>query len=180
MGPGFGGKNHRIKSAGHDPLRAIEALRQIKQASSAASPGSTAIRYPPRSATASALWTLGPRRSSDLVKHLGADVVTEMSLPIGMSYIANASETLREFARHAYQGLPAGHGMNLRGNLVPACRTRVPHRDHHPHDHGEALHTTGSFRLDEPTHRRRNELLLAAPPSSPPYQSPEPAHPAPQ
>ena len=101
MGPGFGGRAHRVKSAGHDLARPFTALRQIMDGQF------DGIR-----------WSFGERVTATKafepvqsfeeallrwVMHLIADVLTPMSLPIpGFSLLYESnSQTISKFAHHA-------------------------------------------------------------------------------
>jgi hypothetical protein len=165
MGEGFGGRAHRIKSAGHDLARPFKALRQIMDGEF------EGVR-----------WSFGQRSfvkvsgQFDVVSsfeeallrwimHLGADVLTPMSLPIpGSSLLYELdNETIRKFALHAYSGLRAGEGFNLRSATVApgmtALTTEVVVRSH---VHLKALRETGTFVLSPQEDRKRAELRLAA------------------
>lgn len=165
MGEGFGGRAHRIKSAGHDLARPFQALRQIMDGEF------EGVR-----------WSFGQRSSVKVsgqfdivssfeeallrwIMHLGADVLTPMSLPIpGSSLLYELdNETVRKFALHAYSGLRAGEGLNLRSATVApgmtALTTEVVVRSH---VHLKAMRETGTFVLSPKEDRKRTELRLAA------------------
>lgn len=165
MGDGFGGRAHRIKSAGHDLARPFAALRQIMNGEF------EGVR-----------WSFGQRSTIKVsgrfdvvnsyeeallrwVMHLGADVLTPMSLPIpGMSLLYELdNETISKLALHAYSGLTAGEGLNLRSATVApgmtALTTEVVVRTH---IHLTAMRETGTFELTRQQERKRTELRLAA------------------
>lgn len=165
MGDGFGGRAHRIKSAGHDLARPFQALRQIMNGEF------EGVR-----------WSFGQQSTIKVsgrfdvvdsfegallrwIMHLGADVLTPMSLPIpGMSLLYELdNETISKLARHAYSGLRAGEGLNLRSATVApgmtALTTEVVVRTH---IHLTAMRETGNFELTRQQERKRTELRLAA------------------
>ncbi|WP_232715233.1 hypothetical protein [Gordonia metallireducens] len=164
MGPGFGGRAHRVKSAGHDLGRPIEALRQVMQGEF------RGVRWENGIPCAVACDGFrGPMPLTEaalrLSQHLLADVVTPMSLPIpGMSLLYESdSEALRKFALHAYSGLGNGTGWNLRSGIAtPSMTVIVVEVLMRTYVHAEAFHRTGTAKLDWPEQRRRTELLLAA------------------
>lgn len=165
MGPGFGGRAHRVKSAGHDLARPIEAIKQIMASEfrGTAWHSGEAIQVivgdkfrPVDSAAEAAL---------RLAQHLLADVITPMSLPIpGMSFLYESdSEALRDFALHAYNGLSAGNGWNVRNGIaMPAMTVLVTEILIRTYVHLGVYQQTGTAQLDFPQQRRRNELLLAS------------------
>jgi hypothetical protein len=165
MGDGFGGRAHRIKSAGHDLARPFQALRQIMDGEF------EGIR-----------WSFGQRSTLKVsdrfdvvssfeeallrwIMHMGADVLTPMSLPIpGASLLYELdNETISKLALHAYSGLRAGEGLNLRSATVApgltALTTEVVVRTH---VHLNAMRETGTFELTHQQERKRTELRLAA------------------
>lgn len=165
MGDGFGGRAHRMKSAGHDLARPFRALKQIMDGEF------EGIR-----------WSFGHRSvlkvsgRFDVVSsfeeallrwmmHMGADVLTPMSLPIpgGSLLYELDNETISKFALHAYSGLRAGEGLNLRSATVApgmtALTTEVVVRTH---VHLNAMRETGTFELTRQQERKRTELRLAA------------------
>ncbi|MDJ0441636.1 hypothetical protein [Rhodococcus qingshengii] len=165
MGPGFGGRAHRIKSAGHDLARPIEAIKQIMASEfrGTAWHSGEAIQVivgdkfqPVDSAAEAAL---------RLAQHLLADVITPMSLPIpGMSFLYESdSKALRDFALHAYNGLSAGNGWNVRNGIaMPTMTVLVTEILIRTYVHLGVYQQTGTARLNLPQSRRRNELLLAS------------------
>ncbi|MDT0220518.1 hypothetical protein [Gordonia sp. AC31] len=164
MGPGFGGRAHRVKSAGHDLARPVEAIRQVMQGEF------RGIRWE----NGEAVPVVGggfrgnlalTEASLKLAQHLLADVVTPMSLPMPvMSFLYEANnEALRQFALHSYSGLKPGTGWNLRsGVATPSMTVMVTEVLIRTYVHAEAYTQTGSAMLDLPQERRRTELLLAA------------------
>ncbi|MCR8897209.1 hypothetical protein M0655_02690 [Gordonia amicalis] len=165
MGPGFGGRAHRVKSAGHDLARPIEAIRQVMEGEFR---GVRWVDGVPQAVDQVGRFR-GPlpttEAASRLGQHLLADVITEMSLPIpGMSLLYESDSTaLRDFALHAYSGLANGTGWNIRNGIAnPSMTVIVVEVLMRTYVHGEALHRTGTAELDWPGQRRRTELLLAA------------------
>ena len=163
MGPGFGGRAHRVKSAGHDLARPFTALRQIMDGQF------DGIR-----------WSFGERVTATKafepvqsfeeallrwVMHLIADVLTPMSLPIpGFSLLYESnSQTISKFAHHAYAGIRPGEGLNLRSALVAPGMTAIATETVvRTHVHLTALRERGSAELTGQEARKRNELCLAA------------------
>ncbi len=152
-----GGPGHRLQGAGHDIGRPFEALRQIRdgtfrgtawvggERTSVTVPG---FRPVPDLGEALTLWG----------KHLVADVITPMSLPLpGWSTLYELpSETLSTFARQTY-----GAGANLRSgasSTLPVLTTEVVVRTH---VHGRAMLGRGSAVLTAAETSLRTELLLA-------------------
>lgn len=165
MGTGFGGRGHRVKSAGHDLARPLEAIRQVvdgefrgvrwhegRRIDVVVNDGFTADLNVQEAALR-------------LVQHLMADVITPMSLPIpGMSFLAESDSTvLREFALHAYGGLRAGEGWNVRSGLVlPVSGTVATDVLIRTYVHCAARDELGTLVLDARYERKLHELLLAA------------------
>ncbi|WP_280432232.1 hypothetical protein [Nocardia brasiliensis] len=164
-GPGFGGRAHRVRSAGHDLARPFEALRQIRtgefrgvrwdhgEMESVSLAGR--FRTVESSAEALVLW----------VKHLAADFVTPMSLPLpGSSLLYELdNRELRKFAHAVYLGPSAGNGLNLRsGLLTPSLGVLATEVVIRTHVHAKAYAVTGSADLDAGRQSLRQELLLAA------------------
>jgi hypothetical protein len=165
MGEGFGGRAHRIKSAGHDLARPFKALRQIMDGEFEGVKWSFGERS---TIKRSGQFDVVSSFEEALVRwlmHLGADVLTPMSLPIpGSSLLYELdNETIRKFALHAYSGLRAGEGLNLRSATVApgmtALTTEVVVRSH---VHLKAMRETGTFVLSPQEDRKRTELRLAA------------------
>lgn len=165
MGEGFGGRAHRIKSAGHDLARPFEALKQIMDGEFRGVQWSQGVRttvsYEGRFDTVSTFEEALLR----WVMHLGADVLTPMSLPIpGSSRLYEMdNETLKTLAEHAYKGLRAGEGFNLRSATIApgmtALTTEVVVRTH---THLTALQGSRSVVLTRQQQRHQTELRLAA------------------
>ncbi|MBT2275427.1 hypothetical protein [Rhodococcus qingshengii] len=165
MGPGFGGRAHRVKSAGHDLARPIEAIKQIMAGEFSGTAWHTGVgarvivpdKFQDIDSTSEA--------ALRLAQHLLADVITPMSLPIpGMSFLYESdSKALRDFALHAYNGLSAGNGWNVRNGIaLPAMTVLVTEILIRTYVHLDLYKQTGTARLELPHKRRRNELLLAA------------------
>ena len=157
MGPHFGGKAHRVRSAGHDIGRPFEALRQIRIGEFRGFSWEygerievTAGHYRPAASLGEALTLWG--------KHLVADVITPMSLPLpGWTKLYELpSRQLRIFAHQAYQD-----GVNLRSSVLstlPVLSTEVVVRTH---VHGRAMLGRGEAVLEPAERALRTELLLA-------------------
>lgn len=163
MGKGFGGRGHRMRSAGHDIGRPFEALRQIRAGQfrgyswdhgrrfthlAEATPFGTS--YVPAETLGEALTLWG--------KHLVADVVTPMSLPLpGWTRLYELpSRGLRTFAHQAYD-----NGLNIRWaalSTLPVLTTEVVVRTH---VHGRAMLARGTAMLEPAEAAQRSELLLA-------------------
>jgi hypothetical protein len=163
MGKGFGGRGHRMRSAGHDIGRPFAALRQIRAGQfrgyswdhgrritrlAGATPFGTS--YLPAKTLGEALTLWG--------KHLVADVVTPMSLPLpGWTKLYELpSRRLRTFAHQTYD-----NGLNTRWaalSTLPVLTSEVVVRTH---VHGRAMLTRGTAVLEPAEAAQRSELLLA-------------------
>lgn len=165
-GPGFGGPAHRVRSAGHDVGRPFEALRQIREGefkgvrwaegvrSDYVSPEG-AYRTVDSLSEALTLWA----------KHLLADVVTPMSLPLpGWTKLYELdSRLVRKFAHDAYQGSALGAGLNVRsGLLAPGLCVLTTEVVVRGHASWEAYQLHGSFALTPAEQRKRVEVLFAS------------------
>ncbi|MCK0440112.1 hypothetical protein MUG78_11760 [Gordonia alkaliphila] len=164
MGPGFGGRAHRVKAAGHDLARPIEAIRQVMAGEFRGIRWQNGIAAPIVNGAyqGNIPFTEAALR---LGQHLLADVITPMSLPIpGMSLLYESnSEALRKFALHSYSGLEAGGGWNVRSGLAtPSMTVVMTELLIRTYVHAKAYQRTGTAELDWPQQRRRTELLLAA------------------
>lgn len=165
MGEGFGGRAHRIKSAGHDLARPFAALRQIMDGEF------RGVR-----------WSFGQRSTVSYsgrfdqvntfeeallrwVMHLTADVLTPMSLPIpGASLLYEMdNEAISNFALHAYKGLRSGEGVNLRSaTIAPGMTTMTVEVAIRTHTHLASLKAHGTAALSRQDERKQAELRLAA------------------
>jgi hypothetical protein len=162
MGPGFGGKLHHVRSAGHDIGRPFEALRQIRRGEFHGFYWEDAIRhevhkdrylgasYRPVEDLSEALVLWG--------KHLVADFVGDTNLPLpGWTKLYELDNRyLRQFAHQTY-----GAGVNLRSfalSTLPVMTTEIVIRTH---VHGRAMVTRGSAMLQSGESALRAELLLA-------------------
>jgi hypothetical protein len=165
MGEGFGGRAHRVKSAGHDLARPFEALRQIMDGEFRGVRWSFGQRS---TMSASGRFDVVDTYEEALLRwlmHLCADVLTPMSLPIpGSSLLYEMdNETVSEFALHAYKGLRSGEGMNLRtATVAPGMTTVTTEVVIRTHVHLTALRARGTPALTRQEERRRTELRLAA------------------
>lgn len=154
----FGGPGHRARSAGHDIGRPFEALRQIRRGEFQGYSWDDGQRmthvvsgYRPVDGLGEALTLWG--------KHLVADVVTPMSLPLpGWTKLYELpSRNLRTFAHQTYD-----NGLNTRWaalSALPVLTTEVVVRTH---VHGRAMLVRGSAVLQPAEVAQRAELLLAA------------------
>ena len=166
MGPGFGGPHHRMRSAGHDLGRPLAALRQIRsgQFDGVIWEGDARIEFKTSVGRYIAVPELGEALTVWL-KHLIADFVTPMSLPLpGWTKLYELpSRKVRIFAQHVYRGNNFSDGLNLRSagadptlsllSTEAIVRTAV---------HGQALIDTGSPELTQAQTSKRAEMLLAA------------------
>lgn len=169
----FGGPDHRVRSAGHDLMRLVSALDQVRSGTfrgttwidgrrvvveTMRTSHGTVFRIPSDTAEALGL----------ILKHWVADVVTPMSLPLpGFSFLAEMpSDRLRDFATRAYGGLEfgaLGSGLNLRsGILTPSLAELAREVLVRAHLHVQQFRATGSFVLDAARVRKRTAMLLAA------------------
>ena len=146
MGPGSGGRAHRVRSPGHDIGRPFEALRQIRAGEFrgfrweyGAQIEVTEPRYRQVESLGEALVLWG--------KHLVADVVTPVSLPLpGWTKLYELpSRRLGTFAHQTYNS-----GVNPRSgalSTLPVLSTGVVVRTH---VHGRAVLARGSATLEPP------------------------------
>jgi hypothetical protein len=155
-GPHFGGRAHRVRSPGHDIGRPFEALRQIRDGEFRGFYWEDRQRfektesYRPVESLGEALTLWG--------KHLVADAVTPMSLPLpGWTKLYELpSRQLRIFAHQAYS-----NSVNLRSatlSTLPVLSTEAVIRTH---VHGRAMLARGSAVLEPAEQSLRAELLLA-------------------
>ena len=165
-GKGVGGPSHRIKSAGHDLARPLEALRQIREGVFRGTAWPHDVKTPVVEQLAS--WQQvdsWPEAMIVWAKHLAADVVTPMSLPLpGMTklYELDNSE-IRRFAHDAYQGQrPLGHGLNTRsGALTPTLAVLSTEAIIRTHVMMRAHQTRGNWTLTPAERVLQTEMLLA-------------------
>lgn len=165
MGPGFGGPAHRVKSSGHDLGRPLAALAQIRDGQFRAVRWVDGVRttfatdpgaYVPVEAYGEAL-TLW-------MKHLVADFVTPMSLPLpGWTWLFEQPvEDVRNFARMTYQGRHFGEGLNMRsGILTPMLSFLSTEAIVRTHVHAKVYQATGTPKLSSAHDALMRELLLA-------------------
>lgn len=162
MGPGFGGALHRVRSAGHDVGRPLEALRQIRDGEFRGFRWADGVRHEVRAdrlngAAYAPVESLGEA----LVlwgKHLVADFVTPTSLPLpGWTRLYELDDrTLRRFAHEAY-----GEGVNLRSFAVSTLPVMTTEATVRLHVHGRAMLARHSAVLEPAESALRAELLLA-------------------
>jgi hypothetical protein len=163
MGPGIGGKLHRVRSAGHDIGRPFEALLQIRQGEFRGFRWENEIRhtvttvttrhgtpYEPVADLGEALVLWG--------KHLAVDFVgvTNLPLPGWTKLYELDNRFLRKFAHEAY-----GAGVNLRSfavSTLPVMTTEIVVRTH---VHGRAMLDRRTAILKPGETALRAELLLA-------------------
>ena len=165
-GKGVGGPAHRIKSAGHDLGRPLEALRQIREGVFRG----TAWPHGEKTPVIEQLpnWQQidsWPAAMIVWAKHLAADFVTPMSLPLpGMTKLYELDNVgIRRFAHAAYQGQrPLGQGLNTRSGLmtptIAALSTEAIIRTHMLM---RAHRSRGTLPLTEAEQALQTELLLA-------------------
>lgn len=156
-GKKFGGPGHRVRSAGHDIARPFAALRQIRTGQFHGYSWEHGRRvthivggYRPVETLGEALTLWG--------KHLVADFVTPMNLPVpGWTKLYELpSRRLRRFAHQAYD-----NGLNMRWaalSTLPMITTEVVVRTH---VHGRAMLARDTARLLPSEAAQRTELLLA-------------------
>ncbi|MGK8522699.1 hypothetical protein ACRS6B_14555 [Nocardia asteroides] len=167
MGRGFGGRAHRVKSGGHDLARLFGTLHQVLHKEFVGVRWEFGQRIPVHDDS-------GRLREVDdlpdaalrVMKHLAADFLTPMSLPVpGTSWLyASHDERTKNFAHHAYSGLRAGQGWNLRSATIgPGLTSLLIEVLIRTHVASWAYRETGTVAVLPPGHtRKRNEMLLAA------------------
>ncbi|MCA9797136.1 MAG: hypothetical protein KC910_35240, partial [Candidatus Eremiobacteraeota bacterium] len=120
-GPKFGGPGHRMRSAGHDMGRPFAALQQIRTGVFEGVYWEDGARHVFNTAPGAyePVSALGPALVLWL-KHLLADVVTPMSLPLpGFTHLYELPvRELRVAAHQMYDGKEWGTGYNVRNALV--------------------------------------------------------------
>ncbi|MBU8830542.1 hypothetical protein [Mycolicibacterium goodii] len=165
-GIGVGGPGHRVKSAGHDLARPLEALRQIREGVFRA----TAWLHGNQMSVEVSLSTWRtvdswPEAMILWAKHLAADIVTPMSLPIpGFSKLNELdNQWVREFAYAAYEGpRPLGQGLNVRsGMLTPTLSVLSTEAIIRTHILARAYQTRGTLQLTAAERALHTEMLLA-------------------
>jgi len=165
MGPGFGGRAHRVMSAGHDLARPFEALRQIMDGEFRGVRWSFGQRSTVTHRGQFDTVTSFEEALARWIMHLSADILTPMSLPIpGSSRLTEMdNQAIRKFAKHAYSGLRAGEGLNIRSATIPptltVLTTEITIRTY---THLASYQENGTAKLTERRRRNRTELLLAA------------------
>lgn len=163
-GPGFGGPDHRVRSSGHDLGRPIAALRQIRDGVFTGVRWDDGVRQDVRR-TAFVPARSGPEALTLWAKHLAADVVTPMSLPLpGFSRLHEMSHPgLRAFAHQVYRGTGWGEGLNVRSGLAtPTLAVLATETVVRIHVHGRAATRSGTGELTGAEEALRDELLLAS------------------
>ncbi|MFC3964258.1 hypothetical protein [Nocardia jiangsuensis] len=164
-GPKFGGPTHRVKSAGHDIGRFCTALNQIRTGTFEGTwweegRRMTGLATTTRSGLPFAQASEPHLAVALLLKHLAADFVTPMSLPLpGWTLLCEMPDpTLRKFAHDAYAG-----GLNLRsGILTPGLGVLATEVVIRTHTHLAAYRSTGTAQLSSGAAAKRSEMLLAA------------------
>jgi len=168
-GPDFGGPGHRLRSAGHDLGRPVEALRQIRGGFFR---GSRVVDGTHETVTFDEYARVEGLGDALTVwaKHLAADVVTPMSLPLpGFSKLYDLGDRdLRKFVHNAYEGGLASNkpekasALNIRSGLMtPGLAVLSTEAIIRTHVHGRAWNRTGTAKLTDAEHAQRTELLLA-------------------
>lgn len=165
-GPKFGGPGHRMRSAGHDIGRPFAALRQIRggyfeglvwEERAASTFRTAAGSYAPVASIGAALvlW----------LKHLMADVVTPMSLPLPAftRLYELPNRDLRKLAHQMYDGTQWGTGYNMRSGVIsPLLSVMLVDIMIRMQCHWRAYSEHKQFRLTTAEAAKRNEMLLAA------------------
>ncbi len=155
-----------MKSAGHDLGRPLEALRQIREGVFRG----TTFPHGVKTAVTESLSTwqnVGswPEAMILWVKHLAADVVTPMSLPLpGFTKLYEMDHRwVREFAHAAYRGQrPLGNGLNVRsGMITPTLSVLSTEAIVRSHMLIRAHRTRGTVELTTAERALQTELLLA-------------------
>lgn len=164
-GPHFGGRTHRVKSAGHDIGRFCTALNQIRTGVFEGTFWADGQRIPEVATTTRSgvpfVHEPDPRLAiALLLKHWAADFVTPMSLPLpGWTLLRDMPDpALHRFALDAYAS-----GLNLRsGLLTPALGVLATEVVIRTHTHLAAYRSTGTARLTSEAVAKCTEMLLAA------------------
>lgn len=163
-GLGFGGSAHRVRSSGHDLGRPVAALRQIRDGVFRGYRWEDKVRIrvtePGFVEVDSVIDALGL-----WAKHLAADVVTKMSLPLpGWTLLYEMPHRgLRKFAHDVYRGTALGEGLNLRsGAATPTLAVISTETIVRTHIHARAAAQSGRAALSPAEKALRSELLLAA------------------
>ena len=165
-GKGVGGPAHRVKSAGHDLGRPLEALRQIREGVFRGTAWPHGVKTVVTESLSS--WQdvqTWPEAMVLWTKHLTADIITPMSLPLpGFTALYEMdNEWIRKFAHAAYQGQrPLGDGLNVRsGLLTPTLSVLSTEAILRSHMLLRAHRSRGSVELTAAERALQNELLLA-------------------
>ncbi|WP_137148197.1 hypothetical protein [Mycolicibacterium sp. CR10] len=167
-GPGVGGPSHRLRSAGHDLARPLEALRQIRAGEFRGTAWTHGVKVPvveslPHFRGVES-W---PAAMIVWAKHLAADIVTPMSLPLpGFSKLWEIdNHQIAQFAHAAYQGpgRPLGQGLNMRsGFITPSLAVLSTEAIIRSHMLIRTYQRDGQLSLEPAESALQNELLLAA------------------
>jgi hypothetical protein len=164
-GKGVGGPSHRVKSAGHDLGRPLEALRQIREGVFRGTAWPHGVKTPVTESLPT--WQnveSWPEAMILWMKHLAADVITPMSLPLpGFTKIYEMdNEAIRKFAHSAYQGERLGDGLNIRsGLLTPTLSIMSTEAILRSHMLLRAYRARGDFQPTASERALQTELLLA-------------------
>lgn len=165
-GKGVGGPAHRVKSAGHDLGRPLEALRQIREGVFRGTVWPHGVKTPVIEQLPN--WQQidsWPAAMTVWAKHLAADFVTPMSLPLpGMTKLYELdSAGIRSFAHAAYQGQrPLGQGLNTRSGLVtPTLAALSTEAIIRTHMLMRAQRSRGTLSLTGAEQALQTEMLLA-------------------
>ncbi len=172
-GPKFGGPAHRVRSPGHDVLRFVNALHQVRTGTFTGmfwqdKRKITVHRSTNNYGKAFATTTDPLEATALLLKHWAADVITPLSLPLpGFSLLTELPvREVRAFANRAYAGLEfggPGTGMNIRSSMAtPALSVFAVEVLIRSHVHLQTYRSSGGFELAPRMRRKRIEMLLAA------------------
>ena len=155
-----------MKSAGHDLGRPLEALRQIREGVFRGTAWPHGVKTVVTESLSS--WQdvqTWPEAMVLWTKHLTADIITPMSLPLpGFTALYEMdNEWIRKFAHAAYQGQrPLGDGLNVRsGLLTPTLSVLSTEAILRSHMLLRAHRSRGSVELTAAERALQNELLLA-------------------
>lgn len=165
-GPNFGGPGHRMRSAGHDIGRPFEALSQIRDGQFRGTYWEDGIRH--LLSSPDGAYAAVPGWAAALIlwaKHLAADLVTPMSLPVpGWTKLYELdSRNLRKFAHEAYNGNTLGEGLNIRSaGATPLLNVLTSEVIVRSRTHWVQYTDDGTFKLNAARRRKRDEMLLAA------------------
>lgn len=155
----FGGPDHRQRSAGHDVVRLMTGVRQIRAGVFEGVFWEDGVKK----TFATALGAYTPEESyvtalAKLLAHLGADFVTPMSLPLpGWTFLGSLPpRKLRLFAADLYR---ARYNMRS-GMLAPSIGVAAVGFLLRSHAAASAYDARGSIALQGSEHAKLDEMLL--------------------